>query len=860
MSKADGSVVINTKLNTNGFGDGAKNLRSQFSDLSASAKKLGGVIAAAFSVKAIAGFGNEIIKSYADYEQLIGGIETLYGNATAKVAAAAENAFYTVNMSANEYMDTITSFSASLISSLGGDTEKAAEVADMALQDMSDNANKMGSSLESIKTAYQGFAKQQYMLLDNLKLGYGGTKTEMERLLKDAEKLTGQRYDINNLSDVYNAIHAIQVELGVAGATAAEAEKTITGSANMTKAAWQNVLKALGGGGDLDVAINNLVFSVSKLFQNIMPVVDRALSGIGQMIEQAAPAFVETVAAALIKAIPSLLEAIFRMIIGLASGIFKGIVSLFSGTTKEIEKQLTSTNGIAENNNKAADSAEKLADETERAGKEAKKALAGFDELNILTSAKETEETELGISGGTGALSSGASSSGGQSNWDVATKKVAETNDAIVALMSSALLVLGVVLTFTGANIPLGLGMIAVGAVGLGKVITENWDTISQALKGPFGAVVALVSTALLAVGAALAFSGANIGLGIGLMAVGAVGLGTTIAVNWDSITQVLVPVLDEIAMILGAALLVIGAIIAFSGGGLPLGIGLMIAGVAGLSAGIAVNWNAITEAIVPVLDEISMIVGGALLVLGAIFAFTGAGLPLGIGLMLAGAAGLAVGIVANWDSLKKPILDVLSSILAIISGAMLVIGVLLCFTGAGVGLGLTLILGSIAGTVAATSVSDNPVTRFVKGMVNSILGLINMLIDGINELFHIKFPGLNIAGAQIIPKIDFRLLNIPKIPLLAKGAVIPPNAPFMAMLGDQRRGTNIEAPLSTIQEAVRAELGSTEDAILAAAEALIERQERILEAIENIEVGDTTIGQAANRYNARLAITRGGA
>lgn len=737
MSKADGSVVINTKLNTGGFGDSAKDLKTQFKSLASSASKISGAVVAAFGV-AVVGITKEVVKAYADYEQLIGGIETLYGNATAKVAAAAENAFYTVNMSANEYMETITSFSASLISSLGGDTEKAAEVADMALQDMADNANKMGSSLESIKTAYQGFAKQQYMLLDNLKLGYGGTKTEMERLLKDAEKLTGQKYDIENLADVYNAIHAIQVEIGVAGATADEAEKTITGSANMTKAAWKNVLKALGGGGDLEIAINNLVFSITKLFDNVMPVVERALSGIGQMIEQAAPALVETIAAALIKAIPSLLNAIYNMILGLAKGIYNGIVSLFSGTTKEIEKQLTATNGIADNNSKAADSAEKLADETEKAGKAAKKALAGFDELNILTSAKSEEETDLGISGGTG-----GADSGGQSNWDIATQNVAQASAEITAIMSGALLLLGAILTFTGANIPLGLGLLAVGAIGLADVATENWGAISEALRGPIGEIVNILSTSLL--------------------------------------------------------------------------------------------------------------------VLGAILAFSGAGIGLGIGLMIAGALGLAAVYSANWDSMVGPISDTISTIMVILGGAMLVIGIILCLTGAGLGLGLALIMTGLAGTITAASMGDNPLTNFVKGLVNGILGLINMLIEAINSLFHIKFDGLNIAGVQIIPKLDFRLLKIPPIPFLAKGAVIPPNAPFMAMLGDQRHGTNIEAPLSTIQDAVRAELGATEDAIIAAAEAVIERQERILSAIEGIEIGDTTIGQAAARYNRKMSIITGG-
>ena len=350
------------------------------------AKVVAGVtatITAAFGAVAVA-ITKQAVDAYADYEQLIGGVETLFRDSADKVVEYAEDAFYTVGISANEYMETVTSFSASLISALAGDTAKAAAVADMALTDMADNANKMGTPLESIKNAYQGFAKQNYTMLDNLKLGYGGTKTEMERLLADARKLTGIEYNINNLADVYNAIHAIQVEMGIAGTTAKEAEKTITGSANMTKAAWKNVLVAISGGGEIDKAINNLVYSVSKYFDNIVPVVGRSLAGVGELIEKIAPQLVETVAAALIKAIPSLLNAVYQMIVGLANGIYEGIVALFSGSTKEITAQINTADDLADGYNAAAEGASNLADATEEAGKAAKKYLAPFDEITKL--------------------------------------------------------------------------------------------------------------------------------------------------------------------------------------------------------------------------------------------------------------------------------------------------------------------------------------------------------------------------------------------------------------------------------------------------------------------------------------------
>ena len=192
-----------------------------------------------------------------------GGVEKIFGKDTAKtVIENANRAFQTVGISANDYMENVTSFSASLLQSVGGNAEEAARIADMALQDMADNANVFGSDMQAIQNAYQGFAKQNYTMLDNLKLGYGGTRTEMERLLKDAQKLTGQKYDIKNLNDVYEAIHAIQVEQNIAGTTAEEASKTIEGSFNSMKAAAQNFLSSFGlGQEELSTSFEQLIES-----------------------------------------------------------------------------------------------------------------------------------------------------------------------------------------------------------------------------------------------------------------------------------------------------------------------------------------------------------------------------------------------------------------------------------------------------------------------------------------------------------------------------------------------------------------------------------------------------------------------
>lgn len=267
MSANGGKLIIKIDADTKGFYDKT----GQINNFANTALK--GIAKGAAAVgAAMVTIGTLSVKNFADYEQLVGGVDTLFKTSSRKLQEYAAEAYKTAGVSANVYMENVTAFSASLLSSLAGDTEKAAEVANMALTDMSDNSNKMGTSMESITTAYQGFAKQQYMLLDNLKLGYGGTKTEMERLLKDAQAISGVKYDIDNLADVYNAIHVIQTELGITGTTAKEATTTITGSINMAKAALDNLLVGIADPSqDIDVLVENFVTSVKSVLDNVLP-------------------------------------------------------------------------------------------------------------------------------------------------------------------------------------------------------------------------------------------------------------------------------------------------------------------------------------------------------------------------------------------------------------------------------------------------------------------------------------------------------------------------------------------------------------------------------------------------------------
>ena len=415
--------------------------------------------------------------------------------------------------------------------------------------------------------------------------------------------------------------------------------------------------------------------------------------------------------------------------------------------------------------------------------------------------------------------------------------------DALI-LGGFALLVIGAILAFSGANIPLGIALMVIGAAALAAAVALNWDAIKEKLQGSLGKIVAIVSAALLVLGAVLTFSGANIPLGIALMVIGAAGLAAVVIVNWDTIKEKLKGPIGKITAIVSAALLVLGAILTFSGANIPLGIALMVIGAAGLAAVIAVNWDTIKEKLKGPIGKITAIVSAALLVLGAVLTFSGANIPLGIALMAAGAAGLAAVAALNWDKIKNYLKENVSWTDALVSGALLVIGIILVASGVMLPLGIALIAAGAAGLVTVTALNWNAIKekisetwdgirqwwqshvapvftrewwaekfqsisdglkQKVKDGVNAAIELFNSFIDWINQKMNISWKGLSLLGTEVIPAGSFQLLTIPKIPLLAQGAVIPPNREFMAVLGDQKSGVNVETPLSTMIEAFKA-------------------------------------------------------
>lgn len=306
---------------------------------------ISGVRAMASAIKeigaALVDLGKQSIQGFAEQEQLIGGVDTLFKESSAQVQQYANNAYKTAGMSANQYMETVTSFSASLLQSLGGDTKAAAEKADQAITDMSDNINKMGSDAQSVQNAYQGFAKANYTMLDNLKLGYGGTKEEMQRLLTDAEKISGIKYDISSYADIVDAIHVVQTEMGITGTTAKEAATTIDGSVNSMKSAWSNLITGMSNENlDLDKLVQNVIDSVNTFADNLIPrlqiMLPRFVQGLTQLISNMIP----YVAPALELLLPPLIEGLG----GLVSGIVQALpaaVEAISAVIPMLVEQLT---------------------------------------------------------------------------------------------------------------------------------------------------------------------------------------------------------------------------------------------------------------------------------------------------------------------------------------------------------------------------------------------------------------------------------------------------------------------------------------------------------------------------------------
>lgn len=477
----------------------------------------------------------------------------------------------------------------------------------------------------------------------------------------------------------------------------------------------------------------------------------------------------------------------------------------------------------------SAEAAKNLYDEqkalkaTGSAAKKAAGQLASFDEINRLTSNDSGGSSSSGISPDFSALEKGIDLTG----------KIGE----ITAFVSASLLALGAILTFSGANIPLGLGLMAAGAVGLAAVAKENWDYISSQLMAHMNDILGDIMAGggiLAVIGLVLLFTG-HVGIGLALFLAGAAAFATAASFQWGGIEQDIKTVIGKITLILGGALLVLGAVLTFTGVNLPLGIALMVAGAAGLVTSAVLNWDKITGTLKPVISKIMTAVGGSLLVLGAIFAFSGINIPLGIAMLLAGGASLISVGALNWNA----ILDKFKEIWR----------------------GIKNWWNTDVAEFFTAEYWKNVMKKIGNGLVSVFYGAVNVIIRGINWLIS-KLNTISFAVPEWVPLIGGKKFgfNIPKIneisiPQLAAGAVIPPNREFMAVLGDQKNGRNLEAPESLIRQIVREESGGGSGDVSGILYAILEaiREGKVLSC------DDKTLAAVVGRAQARQMRAKGG-
>lgn len=438
-------------------------------------------------------------------------------------------------------------------------------------------------------------------------------------------------------------------------------------------------------------------------------------------------------------------------------------------------------------------------------------------------------------------------------NWHNSDRHLTDALTTLTGVLAGASLAVGAMLAFTGVATGLGIALMAVGAVTLVSAAALNWNSIPDALASPLSRVGLLVSGATLALGAILAFSGC-MPLGIALMAIGATSLVSVMALNWNGLSDEIQNVIAIITTVVSVAFLAIGAALAFSGANILLGLALLAAGAVTMGTAIMPNWNDLSDNVQQKISMITTVVGGALLAVGAILALSGVALPLGLGLMAAGALSLGAVATLNWDFVVNSIKKVVSVITGILSGALIVLGVLLCLSGAGVGLGLAVLAAGLSLSYAAWTLDDNPITRFVRQMANSIIGLVNGVIDAINDMFHIQFNGLSVMGITLIPAFDIRLVDIPHIPFFEDGGFPNEGQLFIAreagaeMVGAMGRRTAV-ANNDQIVEGISAGVSVANDGVIAAIYALLNVVE---EKDMSVVIGDNEIGHSYDRYKEK--------
>lgn len=538
-----------------------------------------------------------------------------------------------------------------------------------------------------------------------------------------------------------------------------------------------------------------------------------------------------TVAPVLIRAVNAATVAITNLARLVDSVFGTNIVAAIQRARASAEaawRQTSASNAATSAAERQAKAAKKLA----KAQDKATKSVLGFDEINALN-ADDTNAAADALGDEAGAVGDGLNP-----DWDsLDVGKIDAKLAELMLILGAALLAVGAILAFSGINIPLGLTLMAIGAALMYGAYQENWDKLPEQVRSAITGMLVVTGIVLLCLGAVLAFSGANLPLGIGMMVAGAILMWTAVALNWKSLSDNMRVAVSAVMAIVSVALLVIGAVLAFSNpASAPLGIALMVAGAASLAATVAINWKSMPQSVQAVVTTIMSVLAGALIVVGAILALSGAGVALGVGLMLAGAVVLGSAVALNWESMTENVRHVVSAIAAIVSVAFIVVGAILAFTGAAAPLGIALIIAGMAGAVTVAKVNWNfildklrtawnAITQWFHSNVARVLtssfwndkfkpiadGLVNALNSALGAVSRFVSSASSMIGGLLGlfgGGFSFRI-STPRIPHLAQGAVIPPNSEFMAVLGDQRSGNNIEAPEELMRQIVREEAGA---------------------------------------------------
>ena len=614
----------------------------------------------------------------------------------------------------------------------------------------------------------------------------------------------------------------------------------------------------------------SFVFGALSTFKNyLMSIVkeDERFSAATQNLVATLRGFAAPLIQALIPPLTTIVNVMTAMITALARLVDMVFHTDLVGNIEQARQAAATSYAAADATDEQAAATNRLA----KAQKKASKWLAAFDELNVMQK-DDSEDAADSINDGLQDIG------GGGADWPgFDMGKLDATLAEIMIILGAALLAVGAVLAFSGINIPLGITLMAIGALMIYTAVSEQWDKLPEEVRDAINGVLVFTGIVLLVIGAILALSGVNIPLGVGLMAAGALLLWAAVAINWDSMPQEVREVVTTLMAILGGALLVIGAILTFSAANPALGIALMAVGALTLAAIVALNWDKLPEDVKSTILQIAEIVGTALLVLGVILTLASpATAPLGVGLILIGAATLATAVALQWDKMPQQVRDTVSTIAAIVGVALIVLGIILIVTGVGLPLGIALIIAGAASLATAVAVNFDAIKNKIKEIWNGIKNWFNETVRPIftiewwanlfksivNGLIRMLNNGLNAVGDFINSIADgissileffgvedwsFRI-TMPQIPYLAQGAVIPPNRKFMAVLGDQTHGRNLEAPEDLIRQIVREESGGGGNGQVVS---LLSQMLDALQERQVIECDGYTLAKVVNQRNA---------